>query len=99
MDLRRLEPISLYDPSASLDLNTSLKAPEKVKLDVVGGDVRNRTLREGPLKMQGCSLVRFMCLLCADWGLGIILQEEIRHSAKRSCSAFRTTSMMLSSLA
>ena len=73
----RLEPIFLNDPSSGLELNTNLKPPPKVMLDVVCRDLTDGSLSERLLEMHAGSFIRLVGFLCADRRLGIILQEKI----------------------
>ncbi len=49
MDRRRLKPAFLDDPGSGLDLDSRLKPPSKIVLDIIRADIANWSLAKGVL--------------------------------------------------
>jgi hypothetical protein len=76
MDRRRLKPVFLDNPVCRSNLDAGLQAPSKVMFDLIRREVGNGSLAERVLEMASGAPVCFVCLFCADRGLGIVLQEK-----------------------
>ncbi len=78
MDCGRLEPVLFDDTACGSNLNSHLKPPVKIQLDVIDGDVSQRPLCERLFEMQAPAFVSFVGLFCPNRRLGVVLQKEIR---------------------
>lgn len=77
-DCCRLKLVFLNDAGSGPDLNSRLKPPSKIVLDVIRGDVTDRPLTKRLLEVQGRALVCLVGLLCPNRRLGIVLQKKVR---------------------
>jgi hypothetical protein len=82
MKCRWLEAVFLNHPGAGLDLNSRLQPPSKVDLDIVRGNLTDRSVAEHLLEMPTGTLVGLMGLFCAHGGLGVVLQEKVHPIRK-----------------
>jgi hypothetical protein len=92
MNGSRLKPPTFAIPEKSLPFSN-------VKLDIIGGDIGQPTIRKGRLQILRGTQIGAASFWGADRQFRVVFQEEICLSSKVKLSPFRTISRTFLSLA